>query len=86
MVQWTTRDAGRPEVRYGSAPGQYTATVPATTHTYTAADLCGSPANSTGYVPPGSLHVATLDGLMPSMRYYYTFGDPVSQYMISYHY
>ena len=53
-----------------------------TTHTYTAADLCGSPANSTGYVAPGSFHNVTLANLTASTHYFYRFGDPVRATML----
>jgi hypothetical protein len=48
-----------------------------TTKTYTRADLCGAPANGTGYFDPGSLHTAAMTGLQPSTKYYYIYGSDV---------
>ena len=76
-VQWTTRDPGTPTVKYGTKSGQYTKTATGKTVTYYAETLCGSPGNSTGWVPPGSLHRVNLTALTTSTRYYYVFGDPV---------
>ncbi|KAK9804531.1 hypothetical protein WJX73_005386 [Symbiochloris irregularis] len=75
-VQWTTRDPGTPTVKYGTKSGTYTKTATGKTVTYNAQSMCGSPANDTGYVPPGSLHRVNLTGLTTSTRYYYVFGDP----------
>ena len=66
-----------PTVKYGTKSGTYTTSETGTTHTYSAADMCGSPANDTAYVAPGSLHVVTLSNLTDSTEYYYAFGDPV---------
>lgn len=77
IVQWTTRDAGSPTVQFGTTKGgPYPSTVAGTSVTYNASTMCGEPANSTGYVDPGSLHRATLTSLKPSTRYYYVYGDP----------
>lgn len=80
LVQWQTRDAGSPMVKYGTSPGMYTLTANGTNTTYTAADLCGAPANSTGFVNPGAINRVLLTGLAPSTRYYYIYGDAVSCY------
>ena len=77
-MQWQTRDAGKPMVKYGTTPGMYTMTANGTNTTYTAADLCGAPANSTGFVNPGAINRVLLTGLAPSTRYYYIYGDAVS--------
>jgi hypothetical protein len=37
--------------------------------------MCGAPANATGFIDPGMMHNALLDGLTPSTRYYYVYGD-----------
>ena len=75
-VQWTSRDAGTPTVKYGTQSGKYAGTVTGLSHTYNASTLCGHPANDTGYVAPGTFHNATIT-TVPSTRYYYVFGDPV---------
>lgn len=41
------------------------------------ADLCGAPANTTGWFEPGWLHAAVMRGLEPSTRFFYQYGDPV---------
>ena len=76
-VQWTTRDAGTPRVRWGPAPGDYPSSAPADSSTYARADMCGPPANTTGWVDPGTFHLGVIGGLEPSRRYYYIYGDEV---------
>lgn len=76
-VEWTTKDSKHPVVKWGSTPGVYTHTVPARSSTFTVHDMCGPPANSTGWVDPGVFHSAVLEGLQPGMRYYYIVGDEV---------
>lgn len=77
LVQWTTRDPGTPTVRYGTESGQHTETATGATHTYSAADMCGSPANDTAYVAPGSLQIVSLDNLTESTQYFFIYGDSV---------
>ena len=38
--------------------------------------MCGAPANTTGWIDPGTLNYVTLEGLMTSTKYYYVYGDP----------
>lgn len=50
--------------------------------TYGRDDMCGFPANSTGWLDPGILHMAVLpsappNGLVPSTRYAFTYGSEV---------
>jgi hypothetical protein len=77
MVQWVTRDAGKPSVRWGNASGQLMHTALGDSSTYTAADLCGAPANTSGWMDPGWLHGAVMEGLQPGTRYWYQYGDEV---------
>lgn len=74
-MQWTTRDAGRPLVRYGRSPAALDFAAPAASATYTAADMCGEPATTYGFLPPGQLHTAVLSGLEPGAAYAYQVGD-----------
>jgi hypothetical protein len=77
-VQWVTTNSSAPVVRWGSAPGTYTTTTPATRRiTYTRDQMCGPPATTVGWSDPGVTHVALLTGLVPGGRYYYTVGDEV---------
>lgn len=78
IAQWTTRDAGRPVVRWGRVAGRTDQENGGSFGTYTQLQMCGAPANSTGWVDPGWLNYAALTGLQPGMRYFYTVGDPVS--------
>ena len=45
--------------------------------TYTQLQMCGAPANGSGWVDPGFLNFAAMTDLLPSTRYYYSVGDPV---------
>lgn len=76
-VEWSTRDRGNPLVKWGSQPGQYTHTASATSSTYTVDEMCGPPANATGWHEPGTFHSALLEGLEPGGLYYYVVGDEV---------
>ena len=64
--------------RYGTSPDSLAGVVTGSTTTYTAADMCDQPANTTSQVyfrSPGFLHAATLTGLAPRTVYYYQFGN-----------
>ncbi len=76
-VQWTTRDFGRPEVAWGTTASALSAHAAGSFLTYTVADMCGAPANTTGFISPGALNYAIMAPLMPSTQYYYRVGDPV---------
>ena len=80
IAQWTTRDAGRPVVRWGRESGRLAQENGGSFSTYTRLQMCGAPANSTGWVDPGWLNYAALTGLQPGTRYYYAVGDPVSRH------
>jgi hypothetical protein len=77
IVSWQTTDAGTPTVKYGTTSGQYSMSATGSNNTFTPADLCGSPANNTGFRNPGAVNHVTLTGLEPYTRYYYVYGDPV---------
>lgn len=70
-------NSSTPQVQWGPEPGKLPHTTPADSHTYTRGEMCGPPANSSGWMDPGLLHVAKLTGLVPGSRYYYRFGDKV---------
>ncbi|KAL6772256.1 hypothetical protein ACKKBG_A29540 [Auxenochlorella protothecoides x Auxenochlorella symbiontica] len=74
-VTWLTQFEGAPFVRYGLAEDELDAQVPANVTTYTAADLCGAPANSTGWKAPGTINSGVMADLEPNTRYYYVVGD-----------
>lgn len=75
LVQWTTLDAKRPEAKWGTKSGQYQYTAAAETDTYTRMDMCGGPAAGEGWLDPGSLHRALLQGLKPDTEYFYIYGS-----------
>ena len=60
-VIWSTKNTTDNMVCYGdlATPVQC---IPASVSTYTAADLCDSPANSTGWSDPGQIVTATMTG------------------------
>lgn len=76
-VQWATRDAGRPQARWGTAPGALRHAAAGASQTYTRADMWGPPANASGWMDPGWLHRAVLAGLPPATRIFYQYGDEV---------
>lgn len=78
LVQWTTLNRTEAGVQWGSSPGKYTASAVSDTQTYTRAEMCGPPANTSGWGDPGLLHFALMSGLQPSTRYYYIVGDKVN--------
>ena len=56
-MQWTTlQQAAGAVVQYGTASGQYTGSANATFDTYTASEMCGGEAATTGYLFPGKWH------------------------------
>eukprot|EP00850_Spirogloea_muscicola_P011843 SM000075S21932 [mRNA] locus=s75:106581:115259:+ [translate_table: standard] len=59
-IQWTTRDYLSPVVQWGLSADKMTYTVPATPSTYTRAEMCGPPANTTGWRDPGTFNTAFL--------------------------
>ena len=54
IAQWTTNaQASGAVVQYGTTSGMYTGSANATFDTYTASDMCGGEAATTGYLFPG---------------------------------
>jgi hypothetical protein len=79
-VSWTSaQGAGEANhvVEWGAAAGSLDRTTPASsTHTYTPADLCGFPANESGFRSPGYFHEAVLPlGESYPTRWYYRVGS-----------
>jgi hypothetical protein len=77
-VTWVSNEAKSPQVKYGTRPGVYSHTAPATSFTYTAKDLCGPPATTFGWRDPGMIHYAVMKNLNPGTKYYYVYGDQQS--------
>ena len=79
LVQWVSGPVEVPRVRWAPEEEGLEAaawrTTDAETRTYTRADLCGAPANGSGWLDPGSLHAARLGGLRPGRRYRYVVGS-----------
>ncbi|KAK9832504.1 hypothetical protein WJX81_002657 [Elliptochloris bilobata] len=82
VVQWTTKDVGKPVAMVGTTPGgPYTLSAVATTTTYARSDMCGGIAATYGYFDPGTFNAATIKGLKPSTTYYYVYGDSATKAM-----
>lgn len=77
LVQWSSRDAPRPEVRWGADAERLNRTTAADSDSYDADDLCGPPATTAGWLEPGLLHRALLTDLQPDTEYWYKYGDEV---------
>lgn len=75
-VMWVTLNASAPSVTWGQAGSEVSKTTSAVSATYTSDDLCGAPANSTGWRDPGLIHTAIIGPLEPDTRYHYVVGDP----------
>ena len=60
-VVWSTKNTTDNVACYGDL-NEAVKCVAATVSTYAASDLCGSPANSTGWSDPGQIVTATMTG------------------------
>lgn len=74
-VTWIAQDEGHPYVRWGLDPDSLGFYQEANASTYFADDMCGAPANSTGWKTPGTILSAVMMDLEPNTRYYYAVGD-----------
>ena len=78
VAQFTTAVQGTPVANYyETSKGKNSQKVSGTSHTYTASDMCGPPANLTQagcFQAPGMLHVVELTNLKPNTRYSYKVG------------
>ncbi len=61
----------------GTVSEVYTNNQPANTTTIYRDELCGPPANTTGWRNPGLIHTASFKGMtaLAGQKVYYTFGD-----------
>lgn len=73
-VSFVTNTKATPQVNYGLSPKSLTMNAQGTTQTYQGSDMCGPPATTTGFIPPGQLHAVLLTGLTPKTKYYYSYG------------
>jgi hypothetical protein len=73
-VAWTSAQGGggavQHAVQWGIDPAKLDKVVPAATHTYQSSDLCGFPANESGFHAPGYFHEAVVElaGVAPAAR------------------
>ncbi|KAK2076560.1 hypothetical protein QBZ16_005320 [Prototheca wickerhamii] len=75
-VSWIAAERGAPVIAYGLSKDNLTLTVEDIANwTYTAAEMCGHPANSSGWKHPGTIISGVLTDLEPNTRYYYTVSD-----------
>lgn len=76
---WSSAVSTTPTVKWGTVSGVYTNVVTATTSRITKAQMCGIPANSTGYRDLGLIHQALLSGRKKlSAESYYFLHDSCS--------
>lgn len=81
-VLWVSGPVGQPLIRWGAGPQSLDREAPADSTTYTREDMCGAPANSTGWLDPGALHSVVLGDLAPGRRYFYTVGSRVRAFHV----
>jgi len=80
-VMWSSDGtAANPQLQYGVEPGVYTSMFDAVRDEITQEELCGAPANSSGWRDMGTINRADMTGLANvsvsgSPRMYYRFGD-----------
>jgi Purple acid Phosphatase, N-terminal domain len=78
VVQFKTgKEGGTPIVKYGLDEDALLLSATGTTKTYSAKDMCQSPASTEEpgkFLPPGQLHTVRLTHLAPNQTYYYSVG------------
>ncbi|DAZ95963.1 TPA: hypothetical protein N0F65_009264 [Lagenidium giganteum] len=77
-VMFNSASNKTPSVQYGRDPDKLDKELTGTFTTYTASDMCHSPANITGqawFRDPGYMHKVVLTGLDHDQRYFYRFGN-----------
>lgn len=65
-------------IAYGTAKFSLNQYVIALHSTYTADDLCGSPATDIGWLDPGMIHYAVIGPLIPGQLYFYRYGSDIN--------
>nr|ADE77318.1 unknown [Picea sitchensis] len=71
-VMFLTKDAIKSSVRYGLDENEMDRVAEARSVTYTRSEMCDAPANtSLGWMDPGYIHDAVMQGLEPGKRYFY---------------
>lgn len=74
-VMWTSGKGNEAAVvRYGLSTSMSQSVYKVDIKTYSASDMCESPANSSGFWNPGFIYDVLLSDLRPNMKYYYSFG------------
>jgi hypothetical protein len=68
-------------LKWGVKPGVYTISVKAHTASINKSQMCGKPANSTGWRDLGLIHTALLEGMLAltGKPIYYIFGDSLTE-------
>ena len=83
QLLWSSKDSSTPTLKWGIQSGVYIHEVPASTSTIDQSEMCGAPANSTGWRDLGAIHTATFSDIRlldTSYDYaYYIFGDENTQ-------
>lgn len=74
---WSSATSKTPTMKWGTSTGQYTHVVSADTSTIDQSEMCGAPANTTGWRELGLIHQANFEGMveLSSELVYYIFGD-----------
>ena len=79
LLLWSTKNSQNPTLKWGTQKGVYTNIVAANTSTIDQSEMCGAPANSTGWRDLGAIHAATFTDIRlldDDYDYaYYIFGD-----------
>lgn len=81
QLLWSSKTSSEPTLKYGTTKGgPYTTVTAASTESISIDQMCGSPANTTGWFDMGLVHKAYFNGLtaLPSQKVYYVFGDEAS--------
>ena len=77
-VAWSSYNNTKPVLKWGTSNGNYNNVVSATTDTITIDEVCGAPANTTGWWDLGLIHTSNFTGitsLPKDSKIYYIFGD-----------
>lgn len=78
LVLWSSFDSTKPVLKFRTTnSGTYTSIVPATTDAVKKEELCGYPANDSGWFDTGLIHTARMSGMkaLAGKTIYYIFGD-----------